>query len=98
MVNSATFCKTVNEDEEEKSSLFHIYYYCCNENASEYSDLMTNYQSESYFALICTRLQFSTQLSAVDLLYFARINIMKEKGRKAMEKKRSNQSCEAPLI
>lgn len=43
-------------------------------------------------------LQFSTQLSAVDLLHFARINIMKEKERKAIEKRRSNQLREAPPI
>lgn len=42
----------------------------------KYSDLSTNYQPESYFALIYTVLKFSTQPSAIDLLYFARINTM----------------------
>lgn len=33
-VDSAAFCKMINEGKKEKSSLFPIYYYCCNENAS----------------------------------------------------------------
>lgn len=59
----------------------------------EYSDLTTNYQSDLYFALICTGLQFSTQPPAADLLYIDRIDIIEWKERKATEKKEGAITC-----